>query len=89
VGNTSASFRTERPSDIDPGAFRWLATAVCTVVLISDDIVFIDEQRLDSSPSLEATRDMLAYESTDRVDTSRRWHLNDIKQINLKNPWVV
>jgi hypothetical protein len=49
VGNTSASFRTGRPGDIDPGAFRWLGTAVCTVVLISDDIVFIDEQRLDSS----------------------------------------
>jgi hypothetical protein len=32
---------------------------------------------------------MLAYESTDRVDTARRWQLNDIKQIKLKNPWVL
>lgn len=33
--------------------------------------------------------DIIAYESTDRLDTSRRWQYRDIKEIKLKNPYEI
>lgn len=33
--------------------------------------------------------DIIAYESTDRLDTSRRWQYRDIKGIKLKNPYQI
>ncbi len=33
--------------------------------------------------------DIIAYESTDRLDTSRRWQYRDIKTIKLKNPYEI
>jgi hypothetical protein len=43
----------------------------------------------NSNGRLMVTGDMLAYESTDRVETSRRWQLKDIKQIKLNNPYEI
>lgn len=33
--------------------------------------------------------EIVAYESTDRLDTSRRWQYRDIKGIKLKNPYEI
>jgi hypothetical protein len=43
----------------------------------------------NSHGNLIVTDEMLAYESVDRVDTSRRWQLKEIKQIKLKNPYEI
>jgi hypothetical protein len=43
----------------------------------------------NSRGRLIVSDNMIAYESTDRLDTSRRWQLKDIKEIKLKNPYEV
>ena len=43
----------------------------------------------NSRGRLIVTNELIAYESTDRVDSSRRWQLRDIKEIKLKNPYEV
>lgn len=43
----------------------------------------------NSRGRLIVTNELIAYESTDRVDSSRRWQLRDIKEIKLKNPYEI
>jgi hypothetical protein len=43
----------------------------------------------NSRGRLMVTADMLAYESIDNVQSSRRWQFKDIKEIKLKNPYEI
>ena len=43
----------------------------------------------NSRGRLMVTADMVAYESIDNVQSSRRWQFKDIKEIKLKNPYEI
>jgi len=43
----------------------------------------------NSRGRLMVTPDMVAYESIDNVQSSRRWQFKDIKEIKLKNPYEI
>ena len=43
----------------------------------------------NSRGRLMVTADMVAYESVDNVQSSRRWQFKDIKEIKLKNPYEI
>ena len=43
----------------------------------------------NSRGRLIVNNEIIAYESTDRVASSRRWQLKDIKEIKLKNPYEI
>jgi hypothetical protein len=43
----------------------------------------------NSRGRLIVNNEIIAYESTDRIDSSRRWQLRDIKEIKLKNPYEI